>query len=211
MFDTSYSRGLLTSATFTPLRWRGRALPTSIMSQIPNATFAQIPWTQEIQDGKSCGLPQTFSVQERWQGKKVVIVSVPGAFTPTCHLNHLPPFIQHLDNLKAKGVDEVVVIAANDPFVMSAWAVSEGARDKVLFAQDINAEFSKALGSVVEAPAGSGFENKDSGFTLDLSTKGMGVRTARYALVVDNLKVVYFGLDPQGLDNSSYEAVLAKL
>ena len=112
----------------------------------------------------------------------------------TSHMRHIPPFIEHIDELKAKGVTDVYVIAANDAFVMSAWGTQQKAQDKVIFAQDKNVAFSKALGA-----------------SLDLSERGMGERTARYAAIVDNLKITYFGRDTTALEKSSYEAVLSKL
>ena len=141
-----------------------------------------------------CGVPTTFQSHAEFKGKKVVLVAVPGAFTPTCHMHHIPPFIQNVDALKAKGVQGVYVIAANDAFVMSAWGTENKAQDKVIFASDVNVAFSKALGA-----------------SLDLSARGMGERTGRYAAIVDDLKISYFGLDSGELKNSSYESVLSKL
>ncbi|WFD45368.1 peroxiredoxin type-2 [Malassezia psittaci] len=163
-------------------------------TQIPDTNFAYVPYSAELEDSKACGIPTSFQSQSQWKGKKVVIVAVPGAFTPTCTANHIPPFVEKYDQLKKKGVDEIVVIAANDPFVMSAWGVSQQAKDHLIFAQDVNCEFSKHFDA-----------------TLDLSDKGMGLRTARYAMVVDDLKVQYFGLDSGELSKSSAEAVLSHL
>ena len=109
-------------------------------------------------------------------------------------MHHIPPFVENADQLKAKGVQGVYVIAANDAFVMSAWGTENKAQDKVVFANDVNVAFSKALGA-----------------SLDLTSKGMGERTGRYAAIVDDLKITYFGLDSGELKNSSYDAVLAKL
>lgn len=161
---------------------------------IPNTTFTYVPWMPELDSGKACGVPTSFQSHDRWKGKKVVIIAVPGAFTPTCHVNHIPPFVGKIDEFKRKGVDEIAVVAANDPFVMSAWGVANHAQDKVLFASDFNASFSKELDAV-----------------LDMTDKGFGVRTARYALIVDDLKVVDFAEDKGDLDQSSAETVLGKL
>lgn len=163
-------------------------------STIPNTLFAYVPWLPELDSQKVCGTPQRFQAHDRWKGKKVVIVSVPGAFTPTCTMSHIPPFISKVQELKSKGVDEVVVISANDPFVLSAWSVSQGAKDNLIFAQDVNAAFSKEFGA-----------------SLDLTEKGFGIRTARYAMIVNDLKVVYFGKDQGELAQSSAETVLSKL
>ncbi|WFC96816.1 peroxiredoxin type-2 [Malassezia brasiliensis] len=165
-----------------------------IGSTIPNTKFAYVPYSPELEDHKVCGLPTGFQSHERWKGKKVVIVSVPGAFTPTCTANHVPPYVEKIQEFKNKGVDEVVVIAANDPFVMSAWGVSEQAKDLVTFAQDVNCEFSQAFKA-----------------TLDLSSKGMGERTARYALIANDLKVEYFGIDQGEPQQSSAATLLSKL
>ncbi|WFD23377.1 peroxiredoxin type-2 [Malassezia equina] len=166
-------------------------------SQVPNTTFTYIPWAPELDSGKVCGVPTSFQAHDRWKGKKVVVVSIPGAFTPVCHQNHIPGFISKINDLKAKGVDEVVVIAVNDAFVMSGWGVNLGGKDQIVYACDNDVAFSKALGA-----------------TLDLTSKGMGVRTARYALVLDDLKISYFGLDEGNMgapEKSSVDTVLAQL
>lgn len=142
----------------------------------------------------ACGIPTVWEGDKHFPNKKIVIVSVPGAFTPTCTANHIPPFVSKYNELKAKGVDEVLVISANDAFVLSAWGKALGAADKIIFASDGNSEFSKQIG-----------------FDLDLTSKGFGVRTSRYALIVDNGKVTYAEQDTSGVDKSSVDAVLAKL
>ncbi|EPQ27472.1 uncharacterized protein PFL1_05010 [Pseudozyma flocculosa PF-1] len=163
---------------------------------IPNATFAYVPWSPELDDGTACGVPTKFQTHDEFKGKKVVIISVPGAYTPTCHVRHIPPFLEKLQEFKSKGVDKIYVIAQNDPFVMSAWGVQNKGKDQVVFASDVNLEFSKGVGS-----------------TVDMSAAGFGVRTGRYALVADDLKVSYFAAEesPGALDVSSAEAVLSKL
>ncbi|KAG6043491.1 hypothetical protein E4U17_000936, partial [Claviceps sp. LM77 group G4] len=124
-----------------------------------------------------------------FKDKKVIIVAVPGAFTPTCQASHLPSYIKNREALKAKGVDRVIVIAYNDAFVMSAWGKANGIKDKddfFIFADDC--DFSKSIGWV------------------------MGLRTARYAIVVDHGKVVYAERESGlGVEKSSAEAVLAIL
>jgi peroxiredoxin len=102
-------------------------------------------------------------------GRRVVIFGVPGAFTGTCSNNHLPGFLEHLDEIKAKGIDEIAVIAVNDPFVMKAWGVQTGGLGKIAFLADGSAFFAKA-----------------AGLDLDLSERGLGVRSKRYSMVVDN-------------------------
>ncbi|KAG6853757.1 hypothetical protein C0991_001586 [Blastosporella zonata] len=97
---------------------------------LPQGTFTYIPYTAELEDSLACGRPITLSTEE-WQGKKVVLFSVPGAFTPTCHAKHLPPYLEKHDDFKAKGVDVIAVLAANDAYVMSGWGRVEGLKDKV--------------------------------------------------------------------------------
>jgi len=161
---------------------------------IPKGAFSYIPYTPALADPKACGIPVPLSTDE-WKGKKVVLVSVPGAFTPTCHVNHLPPFIQKYQEFKDKGVDVIVVIAANDPFVMSAWGRVVGFKDQIISISDGNATWSKSIG-----------------LEKDLSAMGFGLRTARYALVIDNLVVTYVGVESgAGVSVSGADAILAKL
>ena len=102
-------------------------------------------------------------------GRKVVLIGVPGAFTPTCHRNHLPGYIENAASFTEKGVDAIAVTAVNDVFVMDAWAKASGGEGKVEFLADGNGDFAKALG-----------------LTLDASGNGLGVRSKRYSMVVDN-------------------------
>ena len=104
-----------------------------------------------------------------FSGKKVALFAVPGAFTPTCHQKHLPSFLAHIDEFKKKGVDSIVCIAVNDPFVLGAWEDITGAKGKVLFLSDGNAEFTKKIGMDFD---GSGF--------------GLGTRSKRYSMLVES-------------------------
>ncbi|CAA7270351.1 unnamed protein product [Cyclocybe aegerita] len=161
---------------------------------IPEGTFKYVPYTSELESGLACGIPTTLSTND-WKGKKVVLFSVPGAFTPTCHVNHLPPYIQKYDEFKAKGVDVVAVVAANDPFVMSGWGRVEDLKDKILALSDTEAKWSKSIG-----------------LDKDLTAVGLGIRTARYALILDDLVVKYVGVEPAaGVSVSGADEVLAKL
>ncbi|EIN05471.1 peroxiredoxin [Punctularia strigosozonata HHB-11173 SS5] len=158
---------------------------------IPPATFTYIPYSPELDDAVST----FFLSTDAWKGKKVVLFSVPGAFTPTCHQQHLPGYIKRYDELKAKGVDVVAVVAANDAFVLSGWARVEGLKDKILALSDTDAQWSASLG-----------------LSTDLSKLGLGVRTSRYALVIDDLKVTYIGVEPApGVTVSGADAVLESL
>ncbi|KAJ6468056.1 1-Cys peroxiredoxin isozyme [Mycena vulgaris] len=161
---------------------------------IPKGEFGYIPWAPELEDNLACGIPSKITT-DAWKGKKVVLFSVPGAFTPTCHTNHLPPYLQKYDEFKAKGVDVIAVIAANDLFVMSGWARFEGCKDKILALSDANAKWSAGLD-----------------LSIDLTDKGLGVRTNRYAMIIDDLVVKYIEVEPApGVSVSGADAVLAKL
>lgn len=161
---------------------------------IPEGTFKHVPYTPALADGSACGIPVTLSTNE-WQGKKVVLISVPGAFTPTCHVNHLPPFLQNYKEFKAKGVDVVAVLAANDAFVMSAWGRVTGLNDQIIALSDADAKWSKSIG-----------------LDKDLSAIGFGTRTERYALIIDDLVVKYIGVESApGVTVSGAELVLAHL
>ena len=113
--------------------------------------------------------PGAMSTEDLFAGKKVVLVSVPGAFTPTCSLNHLPGFVAQAEALQGKGVDTIAFMAVNDVFVMDAWGKDQGVGDKVLMLADGNGEYAKALG-----------------LEFDGSAFGMGTRGQRFAIVVDD-------------------------
>jgi len=127
--------------------------------RLPNATF-----TVMTADGPK---PQTSD--EIFKGKKVVLFAVPGAFTPTCHKNHLPGFLQNVDKIKAKGVDTIAVTGVNDVFVMDAWKKNTQADGKIEFLADGSGAFAKAIG-----------------LSLDLAERGLGLRSQRYAMVVED-------------------------
>ncbi|KAL7620977.1 peroxiredoxin type-2 [Parahypoxylon ruwenzoriense] len=151
-------------------------------------TFTYIPYTPETAAVTACGVPIKYEASKEFKDKKVVIVSVPGAFTPTCQNTHIQGYIEKLPQLKAAGVDQVLVISYNDAFVQSAWAKANGVKDKIIFASDDGAPFSTSIG-----------------WTL-------GPRTARYAIVVDHGKVVYAEKEPaKEVSVSGVDAVLAKL
>ncbi|KIK63489.1 hypothetical protein GYMLUDRAFT_259674 [Collybiopsis luxurians FD-317 M1] len=162
---------------------------------VPEGTFTYVPYSAELDDHSACGIPIKLDITKEWKGKKVVLFAVPGAFTPTCHVNHLPPYIQKYDEFKAKGVDVIAVVAANDAFVMSGWGRFEGLKDKILTLSDTNVEWSSKLG-----------------LSLDLSSLAFGTRTARYAMIIDDLVVKYVEVEPgRGVSVSGADAVLAKL
>ncbi|KAG2131581.1 thioredoxin-dependent peroxidase [Suillus cothurnatus] len=137
----------------------------SVGDTIPKGTFATIPFTEELADHSVCGIPTNLST-DSWKGKKVVLFSVPGAFTPT-----------------SKGVDVIAVIAANDPFVLSGWGRVEGLTDKIITLSDPNA-----------------------------ACADFGIRTARYAMIIDDLVIKYVDVESgPGVTVSGADAVLAKL
>jgi glutaredoxin/glutathione-dependent peroxiredoxin len=113
--------------------------------------------------------PKETSTDEVFKGKKVVLFAVPGAFTPTCHKNHMPGFVTNADKIKAKGVENIYVTSVNDVFVMTEWKKASGADGKVDVLADGAAEFAKAIG-----------------LDMDMSAGGMGVRSKRYAMLVDD-------------------------
>lgn len=145
---------------------------------------------QMIQDGR----PGPVSTSDLTAGKKVVIFAVPGAFTPTCSLQHLPGFVRSADAIKAKGVDEIICTAVNDAFVMDAWGKSQSA-DAISMVADGNGLLAGALGLEMD---GSGF--------------GMGTRSQRYAMVVEDGVITKLAVEAPGkFEVSSAEAILEAL
>ncbi len=139
--------------------------------------------------------PKETSTDEIFKGKKVVLFAVPGAFTPTCSVKHLPGFVQNAEAFKAKGVDTVACIAVNDAFVMDAWGKDQGTAGKVEMLADGAAAFARAIG-----------------LELDLNARGMGWRSQRYALVAEDGKVTHLGVEaPGGFELSKAEAILEKV
>jgi peroxiredoxin len=141
------------------------------------------------------GGPKDVSASEVFKGKKVVLFAVPGAFTPTCSNKHLPGFVEQAGAIKAKKVDDIVCISVNDAFVMGAWGEAQHCGGKVRMLADGNGDFTRALG-----------------LELDASGFGMGKRSQRYAMIVNDGKVEQLMVEPAGgLNVSSAEAVLGKL
>ncbi|KAI7835532.1 hypothetical protein COHA_010578 [Chlorella ohadii] len=141
------------------------------------------------------GNMQEVTVGSLTKGKKVVLFAVPGAFTPTCSLKHLPGFIEKADELRGKGVDTIACVSVNDAFVMDAWGKGVGADGKVLMLADGSAVFAKAIGA-----------------ELDLTDKGLGVRSRRYAMLVDDGTVKVLNLEEGGAFTvSGAEDILAAL
>ena len=145
----------------------------------------------EMVDGK----PGQVSLAELSSGKRVVVFAVPGAFTPTCSMKHLPGFVEQAQAIRKKGVDEVVCLSVNDGFVMDAWGKQSGAGGKVRMLGDGNGTFTKAMG-----------------LTLDGTGFGLGERSQRYAMILRDGKVEKLFVEPgPGLTVSSAESVLGSL
>ena len=139
--------------------------------------------------------PGSMSTAELFSGSKVVVFSVPGAFTPTCSKEHLPGFIEHADAIRAKGVDTIACMAVNDAFVMGAWGESAGAGDKVLMLADGNGTYAAALG-----------------LELDGTAFGVGTRGQRFAMVVEDGVITRLHVEaPMEFKVSSAENILANL
>lgn len=140
--------------------------------------------------------PGALTTDELFKGKKVVMFSLPGAFTPTCSKQHLPGFVQQADAIKKKGVQTVACLSVNDVFVMDAWGKASGADGKVVMLADGNAEYTKALG-----------------LELDATGFGMGIRGQRFAMVVEDGKVTVLEVEPaaSGCTVSSASGIMSKL
>lgn len=153
--------------------------------RIPNAV---------LQEKTSDGI-QPLSTDQIFKGKKVVLFAVPGAFTPTCSMKHLPGFVQNADSLKKKGVDTIACVSVNDAFVMEAWGKDQKVGDKVKMLADGSAKFTDALG-----------------LGLDLTDKGLGKRSQRYAMVVEDGVVKKLAVEESGkFEVSSAESILGGL
>jgi peroxiredoxin len=153
--------------------------------KIPSATLMQ------MKDGS----PQPVKTDDIFSGKKVVLFALPGAFTQTCSAKHLPGFVQHADDLKKKGVDSIACLSVNDAFVMGAWGEQQKADDKVMMLADGNGDFTKSLG-----------------LEMDASRFGMGKRSQRYSMVVDNGVVKELNVEePGAFSVSSAEHVMKQI
>lgn len=138
--------------------------------------------------------PENITSADVFLGKKVVLFAVPGAFTPGCSVTHLPGYVVNADKIKAKGVDTIACMAVNDAFVMDAWGKSQNAEELLMLA-DGNGDFTRALG-----------------LELDASGFGMGKRSRRFAMIVDNGVITHLAVEPAGgIDESSAEKILSHL
>jgi peroxiredoxin len=140
--------------------------------------------------------PAEKTTDDIFKGKKVVLFAVPGAFTPTCHKNHLPGFLKNADTIKSKGVDTIAVTGVNDVFVMDAWKKETGAAGKIEFLADGSADFAKALD-----------------LSLDASAGGLGIRSKRYSMIVDDgvIKSLNVEESPGKAELSGADALMKQL
>ena len=146
-------------------------------------------------EGNGCSIgPNTFEVEKEVAGKKIAIFGLPGAFTPTCSAKHVPGYVERAADLKAAGIDEVWCVSVNDAFVMGAWGRDQKTTGKVRMMADGSAEWTKALG-----------------LTMDLTAKGMGVRSQRFSMLVDNGVVKTLNIEAPGkFEVSNAETILAQ-
>ena len=161
-------------------------MPIKVGDRLPEAKFRVMG-----PDG-----PASKTTDEVFKGKKVVLFAVPGAFTPTCSNNHLPGFLKNADAIKAKGVDTIAVTGVNDVFVFDAWKKATGAGGKIEFLADGNGEFAKALD-----------------LAMDGSAAGLGIRSKRYAMLVEDGVVKKLNIEdtPGKAENSGAENLLKQM
>lgn len=140
--------------------------------------------------------PANVELGSLLSGKRVVMFAVPGAFTPTCTLNHLPGYLENRDTILAKGIDDIIVVAVNDPFVVDAWAQQSGGKGKIQFLADWDGSFTKSIG-----------------MDIDLGVAGLGVRSKRYSMIVDDGKVTALNVEdnPGEAETSGAAAMLTQL
>jgi peroxiredoxin len=167
-------------------------MPIKVGDRLPEGTLTEMIDTER--PGCTVG-PNNFSVSEQAKGKRIAVFAVPGAFTPTCSAKHVPGYVQNFDALRARGVDEIWCVAVNDAFVMGAWGRDQKAGGKVRMMADGSATYTKALG-----------------LDMDLIARGMGVRSQRYSMLVEDGVVVRLNVEAPGkFEVSSAETMLAQL
>ena len=158
---------------------------------LPSATLQEY---SEV-EGEGCSIgPNAVDVAKASAGKTIALFALPGAFTPTCSAKHVPGYVQHFDDFKAAGVDEIWCVSVNDAFVMGAWGREQKATGIVRMMADGSATFTKALG-----------------LEFDLVAKGLGIRSKRYSMLVRDGVVEQLNIESAGFDVSSAEKLLAQL
>ena len=159
-------------------------------------TLPAVTLTEFVEvEGQGCSIgPNPVDVTQASAGKTIALFALPGAFTPTCSARHVPGFVDKLDQFKAAGVDEIWCLSVNDAFVMGAWAREQKTSGKVRMLADGSAEFARA-----------------TGLTLDLSARGMGLRSNRYSMLVKDGKVVSLNVEGPGkFEVSDADTLLAQ-
>jgi len=162
-----------------------KSMTIKVGDKVPSATLMEMKG----------GSPHPVKTDDLFSGKKIVLFALPGAFTPTCSAKHVPGFVQHADDLTKKGLDSIACISVNDAFVMGAWGENQKAGDKVMMLADGNGDFTRAVG-----------------LEMDASKFGMGKRSQRYSMVIDNGVVKELNVEePGAFSVSSAEHVLKQL
>ena len=163
-----------------------------IGDRIPDATLTEM--VDSERPGCTIG-PNQFAVADLVKGKRIVVFGLPGAFTPTCSAKHVPSYVANIDKLRGKGVHEVWCVSVNDAFVMGAWGRDQKSDGKVRMMADGSADVTKKLG-----------------FEMDLTARGMGVRSQRYAMLVEDGVVKTLSVEAPGkFEVSSAEAMLGQI
>jgi peroxiredoxin len=167
-------------------------MPIKVGDKLPDGTLTEL--IESETPGCTLG-PNTFKVADLAQGKRIVILAVPGAFTPTCSAKHLPGYIANADRLRAKQIDEIWCVAVNDAFVMGAWGRDQKSAGKVRMLADGSATYTKALG-----------------LDMDLSARGMGIRSRRYSMFAEDGVVRVLNVEQPGkFEVSDAETMLGQL
>ncbi|KAJ2897552.1 putative peroxisomal membrane protein [Zalerion maritima] len=180
-------------------------------------TFKYIPYAEDQGEITACGIPIDYDASKEFAARKVVLVSVPGAFTPTCQKTHLAGYLARQEELKSKGVDHVIVIAYNDPFVMSAWGKANGVKDNfvvdILDMDERWLEISRNLTRTNISMPNQQLFMSDTGTAFSQSIGWTaGERTGRYAMLICNGKVLYAEKEEKKeVTVSGVDAVIAKL
>ena len=160
-------------------------MPIQVGDKVPSVTLYEMG-----EDG-----PVAVTTDEFFAGRKIALFALPGAFTPTCSAQHVPGFVNNADEIKGKGVDAIACLATNDAFVMGAWGKEQSVGDKVQMLSDGSGDFTRA-----------------AGFEFDLSERGLGVRSRRYAMIVEDGTITTLNMeDGGGLTISSAESILEAL
>jgi len=167
-------------------------MTVTVGDRVPDGTLTEFVEVQS--EGCSLG-PNSFKVAELVRGKKIAVFAVPGAFTPTCSAKHLPGYVASAEALRAKGVDEIWCVSVNDAFVMGAWGREQGTGTHVRMFADGSGEWTRAMG-----------------LELDLTARGMGVRSQRYSALIDDGVVTKLNIEAAGkFEVSDAQTMLGQL